>query len=119
MRDLKLDSLGSTLYGGAKSTTTEKTDTSQFSPSHGCMPQLWKYMNSGAKAIINYCALDDDKCTKKLTQSTVFACEPYPDLLILNINWYSDKVGPMDSFAFSMSIAQVIKISDMFELADK
>ena len=85
------------------------------------MPKLWKHLNSGAKAIDDYCVVDvntgGDKCTKKMTQSTVFACEPYPDMLMLNIIWYSDQVGFMDNFAFSMSIAQVVKIGDMFELA--
>ena len=87
------------------------------------MPKLWKYKNSGAKAISDYCVVDVnsgvDKCRKKMTQSTVFVIEPYPDLLMLNINWYSDQIGYMDNFYFSMSIAQTLRISDMFELSSK
>ena len=61
------------------------------------MPKLWKHLNSNDDAKANYCVVDvnneaedGDRCTKKQTMSRWFVREPFPELLMLNINWFSD-----------------------------
>ena len=52
----------------------------------------------------------------KKTTRDVFIKSPHPEVLMLNINWFSDQVSYMDTYAFTMSIANTFNIKDMFEI---
>ena len=88
-----------------------------FKPDVGCMPSLWKHQNSGENAVSPYCAVDsaqeDVKVPCKIAKTVfeVFVMKPYPEVLMLNINWFSDHISYMETFAFGISIATEFKIN--------
>ena len=83
------------------------------------MPQLWKTNNSGPMTTERYCIKDDAsaaKCPYKETVKSTFAMAPYPEVFLININWFSDHTSFMETFHFSISIAMEFNVSDMFEV---
>lgn len=85
----------------------------------GIMPQLWKYKNSGEGSAVARCIKDDSsvgQCKKRQTIKQTFANKPYPEIFLINVNWHSDHVSYMETFFFSVSIAQQFKVSDMFDI---
>ena len=70
------------------------------------MPSLWKHMNSGENTANKYCANDDPKCIFNESQTKVIVMRPYPNVFMLNISWFSDITSYMETFYFSISIAQ-------------
>ena len=44
---------------------------------------------------------------------------PYPEVFLININWFSDHTKYMETFYFSISIALEFNMSDMFEVLPK
>ena len=41
---------------------------------------------------------------------------PFPEVFLININWFSDQTKYMETFYFSISIALEFNMSDMFEV---
>lgn len=39
----------------------------------------------------------------------------YPEVLMLNINWFSDQTTYMENFYFSISVSLSFNINEMFE----
>lgn len=44
---------------------------------------------------------------------------PFPEVFLININWFSDQTKYMETFYFSISIALEFNMSDMFEVQPK
>ncbi|MGB1828164.1 MAG: hypothetical protein ACPHN0_08195 [Candidatus Poseidoniaceae archaeon] len=78
--------------------------------------------NSGPLTKSNYCIKEDASaatCPQKLTVRKTFAITPYPEIFLMNINWFSDHTSYMETFYFSISIAMEFNISEMFEVQSK
>jgi hypothetical protein len=43
---------------------------------------------------------------------------PYPEVLLLNINWDGQDVGYLDILKFSIAIPSRILLSEMFEVSE-
>jgi hypothetical protein len=102
-------------------TLDKKLQIGGFRPSLGCMPRLWKHQNSGENALQPICIIDNQEeklarapCKYAKTRSDIYIRTPFPEVLMLNINWFSDQIGYMDSFRFSASIATQFAVGDMF-----
>lgn len=70
-------------------------------------------------AVSQYCIKEDAKCPYKQTSKQTFAIAPFPDVFLININWFSDHTSYMETFYFSLSIAMEFNMSDMFEVESK
>lgn len=49
------------------------------------------------------------------TYTNIYIEKDYPEVLMLNINWFSDQTTYMENFYFSISIALSFNINEMFE----
>ena len=70
------------------------------------MPKIWKMNNSGESTAGRYCIKDDASaanCPYKETMRKTFAMTPYPEIFLININWFSDHTSYMETFHFSVS----------------
>ena len=53
------------------------------------------------------------------TYTYIYIEKDYPEVLMLNINWFSDQTTYMENFYFSISVSLSFNINEMFEQSPK
>lgn len=63
------------------------------------------------------CINNKPNCSFNQTKYTMHMSEPFPEVLLLNINWDGQDVGQMDILKFVISIPSRINLTEMFEVS--
>lgn len=82
MKNLKIDVRAQSMYG--RRGAVKKG----FDVSVGCLPKLWRHQNK--QLVSEYCVNDKADCMFKATRSNLIINAPFPALLTLNVNWFSE-----------------------------